>query len=199
MIGRHACLLRYLTLLFYHAFIFLEVEGMASQRSRIICLNPWEGGLAICTEKYNDKLDGARALKTLHAVNVRETQELMFGQLQALTAFGKRYRATGGECCRRPLLHISMLGEPRKPSLQHSRVDLDAWIRVTDVSLLCYNSSLLFLPRGHLCNTARAGGLDLRSSGHCLAPVLPDQQHQGGRVTPFQGLSKDPKRKLVPG
>ncbi|CAE6973651.1 unnamed protein product [Symbiodinium natans] len=52
---------QYLTLLFYHAFMFLEVEG----------------GLAICTEKYNDKL------------------ELMYGELDTLCAFGRSHRATG--------------------------------------------------------------------------------------------------------
>ncbi|CAJ1421035.1 unnamed protein product [Effrenium voratum] len=62
---------QYMTLLFYHAFMFLEVEG----------------GLAICTEKYNDKL------------------ELMFGDLQLVRSYGRCYRATGEQ--RRPSLQHS--------------------------------------------------------------------------------------------
>eukprot|EP00435_Cladocopium_sp_Y103_P028486 s514_g7.t1 len=54
---------QYLTLLFYHAFMMLEVEG----------------GLAICTEKYNDKL------------------ELLFGEKQLLSTYARAYRATGDQ------------------------------------------------------------------------------------------------------
>eukprot|EP00434_Breviolum_minutum_P018784 symbB.v1.2.016571.t1/scaffold1263.1/size128093/11 len=79
---------QYLTLLFYHAFMFLEVEG----------------GLAICTEKYNDKL------------------ELIFGEKQLLSTFARSYRATGDQ--RKPSTRHSQCKVERYVSLQ----DLVDWI-----------------------------------------------------------------------
>eukprot|EP00439_Symbiodinium_sp_Y106_P013060 s4726_g1.t3 len=89
---------QYLTLLFYHAFLLLEVEG----------------GLGIWTEKYNDKL------------------ELMYGDLETLRAFGQLHRATG---------------EPRKPSLQHSQVTLDAYVTLQDlVDWICGPLAIVWRP-----------------------------------------------------
>ncbi|CAE6920617.1 unnamed protein product [Symbiodinium sp. CCMP2592] len=89
---------QYLTLLFYHAFLLLEVEG----------------GLGIWTEKYNDKL------------------ELMYGDLETLRAFGQLHRATG---------------EPRKPSLQHSHVTLDAYVTLQDlVDWICGPLAIVWRP-----------------------------------------------------
>lgn len=70
------------TRLFYHAFMFLEVEG----------------GLAICTEKYNDKL------------------ELIFGEKQLLSTFARSYRATGDQ--RKPSTQHSQCKVERYVSLQ---------------------------------------------------------------------------------
>ena len=68
--------------LFYHAFMMLEVEG----------------GLAICTEKYNDKL------------------ELLFGEKQLLSTYAKAYRATGDQ--RKPSAQHSQCKVERYVSLK---------------------------------------------------------------------------------
>lgn len=68
--------------LFYHAFMILEVEG----------------GLAICTEKYNDKL------------------ELVFGEKQLLSTYARSYRATGDQ--RKPSTQHSQCKVERYVSLQ---------------------------------------------------------------------------------
>lgn len=89
---------QYLTLLFYHAFMFLEVEG----------------GLAICTEKYNDKL------------------ELMFGEKQLLSTYGKHYRATGDQ---------------RKPSFQHSHCKVERYVSMKElVDWICGPLAIVWRP-----------------------------------------------------
>ena len=57
-----------------------------------------EGGLAICTEKYNDKL------------------ELIFGEKQLLSTFARSYRATGDQ--RKPSTQHSQCKVERYVSLQ---------------------------------------------------------------------------------
>ena len=89
---------QYLTLLFYHAFMFLEVEG----------------GLAICTEKYNDKL------------------ELMFGEKQLLSTYGRCYRATGDQ---------------RKPSFQHSHCKVERQVSMKEfVDWICGPLAIVWRP-----------------------------------------------------
>ena len=57
-----------------------------------------EGGLAICTEKYNDKL------------------ELLFGEKQLLSTYARAYRATGDQ--RKPSAQHSQCKVERYVSLK---------------------------------------------------------------------------------